>query len=66
MQRKVEESLTKTLDNLWLMNDLENHSSIELLVEMYTKIPLRVDKFSANVAIPQPYVAWLKELLKEP
>ena len=47
MQHKVEESLTKTLDNLFLMNDWENHSSIELLVETISKNPLCVDKFSS-------------------
>ena len=47
MQRKIGESCTKTLDNLVLMNDWENHSSIELLVETISKNPLCIDKFSS-------------------
>ena len=47
MQRKIGESCTKTLDNLVLMNDWENHSSIKLLVETISKNPLCIDKFSS-------------------
>ena len=66
----IQRRLKNLAPRLWIIfdhtNDWENHSSIELLVELYNKTHSALINLAAIMAMPQPYTAWIKELFVKP